>query len=48
MVTAAVRELHRADPGKYQTDVRTPAPHLWENNPFLTTIDESEPCRLRR
>ena len=43
MLTAAVRELHRAHPGKYQTDVRTPAPHLWGNNPYLTTIEESEP-----
>jgi ADP-heptose:LPS heptosyltransferase len=28
MLTAAVRDLHRACPGRYQTDVRTPADAL--------------------
>lgn len=40
MLTAAVRELHAAFPGQYQTDVRTSAPALWENNPFLTRLRE--------
>lgn len=33
MLTAAVRDLHRACPGAFATDVRTPFPDLWENNP---------------
>ena len=32
MLTAAVRDLHAAAPGQFQTDVRTSAPALWENN----------------
>jgi ADP-heptose:LPS heptosyltransferase len=43
MLTAAVRDLHRAHPGQYQTDVRTSADALWENNPNLTRLREGEP-----
>lgn len=42
-LTAAVRDLHRAYPGKFQTDVRTPAQQLWENNPYLTPLDDRDP-----
>ncbi len=41
MLTAAVRDLHRAAPGRFQTDVRTSAPALWENNPHLTPLSET-------
>lgn len=43
MLTAAVRDLHRAHPGKYLIDVRTAASQLWENNPYISRIDEKEP-----
>jgi ADP-heptose:LPS heptosyltransferase len=43
MLTAAIRDLHRAYPGKFQTDVRTSCPELWENNPHLTKLDENAP-----
>ena len=43
MLTAAIRDLHRSYPGRYQTDVRTPCPQLWENNPFITPLDENDP-----
>lgn len=43
MLTAAVRDIHRARPGEYQTDVRTSCPALWENNPYLTPLDDSAP-----
>lgn len=43
MLTAAVRELHRTYPGRFQTDVRTSCPALWENNPYLTPLDAREP-----
>ena len=43
MLTAALRDLHRCYPGTFQTDVRTPYPQLWENNPFLTPLRESDP-----
>ena len=40
MLTAAVRDLHRAFPGAYVTDVQTSSPELWENNPYLTWLGE--------
>ena len=43
MLTAAVRDLHRAFPGEYLTDVRTTAPALWENNPYVTPLNDNEP-----
>src|SRR3974390_3078790 len=38
MLTAAVRDLHRAYPGRFLTDVRTSCPSLWEHNPHLTPL----------
>ena len=43
MMTAAVRDLHRAYPGRFLTDVRTSAGQLWENNPYITRLDENAP-----
>lgn len=40
MLTAAVRDLHRAHPGRFLTDVRTSAPGLWEHNPYITPLDD--------
>ena len=42
MLTAAVRDLHAAYPGQFQTDVRTSADALWENNPHITRLNEDE------
>jgi ADP-heptose:LPS heptosyltransferase len=42
MLTAAVRDLHLGYPGQFQTDVRTHCHALWENNPFITPLDEHE------
>ena len=42
MLTAAVRDLHRCYPGQFETDVRTSCPAFWENNPYLTALDESD------
>lgn len=42
MLTAAVRDLHRAYPGRFLTDVRTSASALWENNPHITPLDEHD------
>lgn len=42
MLTAAVRDLHLTNPGKFQTDVRTPCSALWENNPFITQLCEND------
>lgn len=43
MLTAAVRDLHLANPGKFETDVRTSADALWENNPYITRLDDAAP-----
>jgi len=43
MLTAAVRDLHRCYPQQFLTDVRTPCPQIWENNPDITPLDEAEP-----
>jgi ADP-heptose:LPS heptosyltransferase len=43
MLTAAVRDLHLCYPGEFLTDIRTPCPHLWENNPYLTPLKPGEP-----
>lgn len=42
MLTAAVRDLHKSHPGKYLTDVRTSAAQLWENNPYITPLEEGD------
>lgn len=38
MMTAAVRDLHRAHPNEFFTDVFTSAQPLWENNPHITKL----------
>ncbi|MBB5036794.1 glycosyltransferase family 9 protein [Prosthecobacter dejongeii] len=43
MLTAAVRDLHRAHPGKFITDVRTPCGDLWLNNPYITPLKDDDP-----
>lgn len=51
MMTAAVRDLHRAHPNEFFTDVFTSAQELWENNPYITKLgwrvvplnDQTEP-----
>ena len=42
MLTAAVRDLHRAHPGRFLTDVKTSADELWQLNPYITPLDESQ------
>ena len=43
MMTAAVRDLHRCYPKQFLTDVRTCFPEVWENNPYLTYLEEKAP-----
>jgi hypothetical protein len=43
MLTAAVRDLHLAFPGEFATDVRTAYPALWEHNPHLTPLSDTDP-----
>lgn len=43
MLTAAVRELHKAHPGRFVTDVETSCMQLWENNPYITKLSMTDP-----
>ena len=43
MMTAAVRDLHRAYPNTFLTDVRTFHPDMWKNNPYITPLSEEDP-----
>ena len=47
MLTAAVCEPLENYPGQFLTDVRTPCPHLWENNPYTTALYSSDPMSDR-
>ena len=42
LLTAAVRELHRAHPRQFLTDVRTPFDGLWLHNPWITPVRDDE------
>jgi ADP-heptose:LPS heptosyltransferase len=42
VMTAAVRELHLQYPGKFLTDIRTHFPAVWENNPYITRLDDDD------
>lgn len=43
MLTAAVRDLHLNYPGQFLTDTRTSCPALWENNPYITPLNQDDP-----
>jgi ADP-heptose:LPS heptosyltransferase len=43
LLSAAVRDLHLHYPGTFVTDVRTPCPEIWENNPHITAIRDDDP-----
>jgi hypothetical protein len=47
VLTAAIRDLHLSHPGQFKTDVRTPCPALWENNPYITPIQDADPDAIR-
>ena len=40
MLTAALRDLHKCNPGRFITDIRTSAPDLWHHNPYVTPLKE--------
>ncbi len=42
LLTAAVRDLHRAYPRQFRTDVRTPFDALWLHNPWITPVRDDE------
>jgi ADP-heptose:LPS heptosyltransferase len=42
MLTAAVRDLHEQYPNRFVTDTRTACSALWENNPYITALDDGD------
>ncbi|NOY00638.1 MAG: glycosyltransferase family 9 protein [Verrucomicrobia bacterium] len=42
MLTAALRDIHACNPGKFLTDVRTSARALWDHNPHITPLKEDD------
>jgi ADP-heptose:LPS heptosyltransferase/SAM-dependent methyltransferase len=42
MLTAAVRDLHTAHPQQFETDVRTSAEAIWDQNPRVTKLSERD------
>ena len=43
MMTAAIRDLHAAYPGEYQTDTESPCQEIFEGNPYITKLDKKDP-----
>jgi ADP-heptose:LPS heptosyltransferase len=43
MTSAVIRDIHRAHPGRYLTDVRVSYPAIFENSPYITRIDDDDP-----
>lgn len=41
LLTAAIRDLHKTYPNQFLTDMRTAYPAIWENNPYVTPLDEA-------
>jgi len=43
MMTAAIRDLHINFPGQFVTGVDTNSMSIWESNPYITKLKESDP-----
>ena len=42
MITATVRDLHKAYPGQFITDMRTSCDVIWQYNPYVTRLGGAE------
>lgn len=43
VLSAAVRDLHRSYPNRFLVDVRTAHPEVWNNNPYITPLNDWDP-----
>ena len=41
-MTTSIRALHKAYPGEYKTDIRSPAPQIFEHNTYITSLNEND------
>jgi len=48
LLTALVRDIHRAHPDKYEIKVETNWSPVWFNNPYITTFEEAGLPRAQR
>jgi len=48
IMSIALRSLHKAHPGKYITDVRTPCNEIYQNSPYITHIDVPDPAAANK
>ena len=46
MLTAAVRDLHKAYPNQFLTMMRTPCAEIWYNNPYHTVIPDTDAAAM--
>jgi ADP-heptose:LPS heptosyltransferase/SAM-dependent methyltransferase len=42
VMTSAIRALHKAYPEKFKTDVRSPAPEIFFNSPYISHLDDQD------
>lgn len=42
VATAAIHELNRQYPGRFQVTIRTHYPQIWENTPYIVGIEEAQ------
>lgn len=43
MLTAAIRDLHKAYPGQYITDLKSSCSALWNENPYVQAVNRTKP-----
>jgi len=46
--SVAIRSLHKAYPGRFLTDVRSPCNDIFENNPYVTKLPIPDPLAANR
>jgi hypothetical protein len=48
LLTALIRDIHRAHPGEYETKVETNFSNVWWNNPHIASFEENSSPRAQR
>lgn len=48
IMSVAIRALHKAHPGQYLTDVRSPANEIFLNNPYITPLPRPDPTAINK
>ncbi len=48
IMSVAIRSLHKAHPGKYLLDVRSPCNEIFQNNPYVTKLPIPDPAAANK